>query len=83
MSYLNIYFFVKIVSIGLEGAMLSQDKHEYLGKIRSILKNYMIKAMDDIGVVMTPFGDVVAVSLVANNYNVVLFCFFRYPQHKE
>ncbi len=25
-------------------------------------------AMDDIGVVMTPFGDVVTVSLVANSY---------------
>ncbi len=30
----------------------------------------MIKAMDDIGVVMTPFGDVVTVSLVANSYVV-------------
>ncbi len=28
-----------------------------------------IKAMDDIGVVMTPFGDVVTVSLVANIYD--------------
>ena len=27
-----------------------------------------IKAMDDIGVVMTPFGDVVPVSLVATSY---------------
>ncbi len=27
-----------------------------------------VKAMDDIGVVMTPFGDVVTVSLVANSY---------------
>ncbi len=31
------------------------------------------KAMDDIGVVMTPFGDVVTVSLVANNYVVGFF----------
>ncbi len=30
----------------------------------------LLKAMDDIGVVMTPFGDVVTVSLVANNYVV-------------
>ncbi len=29
--------------------------------------------MDDIGVVMTPFGDVVTVSLVANNYVVGFF----------
>ncbi len=27
-----------------------------------------LKAMDDIGVVMTPFGDVVTVILVANSY---------------
>ena len=27
-----------------------------------------IKAMDDIGVVMTPFGDVVTVILVVNSY---------------
>ncbi len=26
------------------------------------------KAMDDIGVVMTPFGDVITVSLVANSH---------------
>ncbi len=32
-----------------------------------------VKAMDDIGVVMTPFGDVVTVILVANSY----------PQYKE
>ncbi len=31
------------------------------------------KAMDDIGVVMTPFGDVVTVSLVANIYVVGFF----------
>ena len=30
----------------------------------------VVKAMDDIGVVMTPFGDVVTVSLVANSYVV-------------
>ena len=29
---------------------------------------YNIKAMDDIGVVMTPFGDVVTVILVVNSY---------------
>ncbi len=29
-----------------------------------------VKAMDDIGVIMTPFGDVVTVSLVANSYVV-------------
>ncbi len=29
--------------------------------------------MDDIGVVMTPFGDVVTVSLVANSYVVGFF----------
>ena len=29
--------------------------------------------MDDIGVVMTPYGDVVTVSLVANRYVVVVF----------
>ncbi len=28
----------------------------------------IIKAMDDIGVVMTPFGDVVTVILVVNSY---------------
>ncbi len=28
----------------------------------------IFKAMDDIGVVMTPFGDVVTVILVANSY---------------
>ena len=28
----------------------------------------LLKAMDDIGVVMTPFGDVVTVILVANSY---------------
>ncbi len=28
----------------------------------------LLKAMDDIGVVMTPFGDVATVSLVANSY---------------
>ncbi len=32
--------------------------------------NMDLKAMDDIGVVMTPFGDVVTVSLVANRYVV-------------
>ena len=32
-----------------------------------------LKAMDDIGVVMTPFGDVVTVSLVANSYVVGFF----------
>ncbi len=41
------------------------------------LDNYtyatVVKAMDDIGVVMTPFGDVVTVSLVANNYVVGFF----------
>ncbi len=30
-----------------------------------------IKAMDDIGVVMTPFGDVVTVILVVNSYVLV------------
>ncbi len=33
----------------------------------------VIKAMDDIGVVMTPFGDVVTVILVANSYVVGFF----------
>ncbi len=33
----------------------------------------VLKAMDDIGVVMTPFGDVVAVSFVANIYVVGFF----------
>ncbi len=28
----------------------------------------VVKAMDDIGVVMTPFGDVVTVILVVNSY---------------
>ncbi len=28
----------------------------------------ILKAMDDIGVVMTPFGDVVTVILVVNSY---------------
>ena len=28
-----------------------------------------LKAMDDIGVVMTPFGDIVTVTLVVNNYD--------------
>ncbi len=32
-----------------------------------------LKAMDDIGVVMTPFGDIVTVSLVANSYVVGFF----------
>ncbi len=30
----------------------------------------VIKAMDDIGVVMTPFGDIVTVILVVNSYAV-------------
>ena len=30
-----------------------------------------LKAMDNIGVVMTPFGDVVTVILVANSYVVL------------
>ncbi len=29
-----------------------------------------LKAMDDIGVVMTPFGDVVTVILVVNSYEI-------------
>ncbi len=29
---------------------------------------FFLKAMDDIGVVMTPFGDVVTVILVANSF---------------
>ncbi len=27
-----------------------------------------LKAMDDIGVVMTPFGDIVAINFVVNSY---------------
>ena len=34
-----------------------------------ILNIMFIKAMDDIGVVMTPFGDVVTVILVVNSYD--------------
>ncbi len=33
-----------------------------------------IKAMDDTGAVMTPFGDVVAVILVVNSYVVGFLC---------
>ena len=33
----------------------------------------ILKAMDDIGVVMIPFGDVVTVILVANSYVVEFF----------
>ncbi len=33
-----------------------------------------LKAMDDTGAVMTPFGDVVAVILVVNSYVVGFLC---------
>ena len=33
-----------------------------------------VKAMDDIGVVMTPFGDVVTVILVVNSYVFGVLC---------
>ncbi len=36
-----------------------------------------LKAMDDIGVVMTPFGDVVTVILVVNSYDWVFAGFYR------
>ena len=46
--------------------------------LTQIIKNdfvkNILKAMDDIGVVMTSFGDVVTVSLVANSYVVGFFC---------
>ena len=38
--------------------------------LKSSQNRKSIKAMDDIGVIMTPFGDVVTVSLVANSYVV-------------
>ncbi len=47
------------------------------GKLKGLNKRCLVfitkrslKAMDDIGVVMTPFGDVVTVSLVVNSYVV-------------
>ncbi len=52
-----------------------------IGRKKLSVKCYLppkinVKAMDDIGVVMTPFWDVVTVSLVANIY-VVGFFFAR------
>ena len=44
-------------------------KHECYAKLS-------VKVMDDIGVVMTPFGDVVTVILVANSYVVDFFLYF-------
>ena len=47
-----------------------------VGSIRALLRKdlwvlviiLVFKAMDDIGVIMTPFGDVVTVTLVVNSY---------------
>ncbi len=36
--------------------------------ISAKIDHLQVKAMDDIGVVMTPFGDVVTVILVVNSY---------------
>ncbi len=41
----------------------------------------IVKAMDDTGVVMTPFGDVVTVILVVNTYVLGFLCLKS--QHKE
>ena len=63
-------------------SILCKNKPNWLDhSTSSSLNNFMsrkkqknhFKAMDDIGVVMTPFGDVVTVSLVANSYVVGFF----------
>ncbi len=36
--------------------------------VKIIDRKNVLKAMDDIGLVMTPFGDVVTVTLVVNSY---------------
>ncbi len=64
-AHLNqIFFFVASLE---ERGKLWKWLTDYGGVLQ--LTNFLgIKAMDDIGVVMTPFGDVVTVSLVANSY---------------